>query len=69
MQLRALNNYLQNKNPEFVLSDFGDYEVTQEVTSAEGCRSSVTQTITVQDAADVAMEVTTACFRRGFSIF
>ena len=55
-----------DQNPSFNLAVFGDYEVIQEVTSAEGCKNSVTQTITVQDAVNADMEIYTSCFGEPF---
>ncbi len=64
--IEGIEQLFSDQNPQFALDEPGDYEVTQQVTSNEGCRSTVTQTISVQDAADAAMQIDAACFGDSF---
>ncbi len=64
--VESIEQLFSDQNPELTLDEPGTYEVTQEVVSAQGCRSSVTQSIPVQDAADPNMLVDVACFGDSF---
>lgn len=64
--IESIEQLFADQNPVLTLNEPGDYEVTQQVTSNEGCRSAITETISVQDAADAAMEIEAACFGDSF---